>query len=149
MRMRFLTWAICLVLLMTRASASVLYVSLDSANPTPPYSDWSTAATNIQDAVDAATDGDQVLVTNGVYSSGMRAVHYTLGITTNRVAVTKMLTLQSVNGPQVTSIEGHKLPGSVTGASAFRCVYLTNNAVLVGFTLTNGATLGYGGGIFC
>jgi hypothetical protein len=39
-------------------SAAALYVSLESTNPTPPYSTWATAATNIQDVVHAAKSGD-------------------------------------------------------------------------------------------
>ena len=71
----------------------VLYVAATSPNPRPPYASWGTAATNIQDAVNAAElAGAAVLVTNGVYPG--------------YVSVTKPLTLRSVNGPQFTIING-------------------------------------------
>ena len=121
------------------ALGTVRYVNVNNANPTPPYTTWATAATNIQDAVNVAVAGDGIVVTNGTYAGGSRVDPH--GVT-NRVVVTKPLLLNSVNGPDVTVINGG---GSV------RCVYLTNNAVMVGFTLTNGADeyLGLGGGVYC
>jgi hypothetical protein len=81
-------------------------------------------------------DGDQILVTNGVYRTGGRL---TGDGTTNRVAVTNAVTLQSVNGPAATVIDG---------GHTMRCVYLTDGAVLAGFTSTNG-NAGNGGGLYC
>jgi hypothetical protein len=110
----------------------VHYVSANSPDPQPPYSSWQTAATNIQDAVDAVTvPGALVLVTNGTYSSGGRAVYGTM---TNRVAVDKPLAVESVNGPQFTVIQGHRVTGVGTGEGAIRCVYLAKGATLAGFT---------------
>jgi len=93
-----------------------------------------------------------VLVTNGTYATGGRAVY---GSMTNRVAVDKPLNLRSVNGPLFTFIQGNRAPGD----GAIRCVYLTNDASLSGFTLTNGATRvvndwpifreNSGGGLWC
>ncbi len=98
--------------LIWNAAAATHYVSPDSPNPSPTFATWATAARVIQHAVDAAAAGDEVVVTNGVYANGGRAVDGTL---TNRVAVTKAVRLLSVNGPAVTLIQGAKAPGGGNG----------------------------------
>jgi hypothetical protein len=135
-------------LVVTNGPAATLYVDVNSTNPAPPYVSWGSAATNIQDAVDAAVAGDEILVTNGVYQTGGRAL---FGTMTNRVFVDKPVAVQSMNGPEVTMIYGYQLPGTTNGDGAVRCVYLSSGASLSGFTLTHGATDvgGLGGGISC
>ena len=126
---------IALATLAWPSGAATLYVSPQSTRPESPYSDWTKAATNIQDAIGAAVGGDTVLVTNGIYATGGKVMAGTL---TNRVALDKALTVQSVNGPTVTTIQG---VGATNGSAAVRCAWLTNGASLVGFTLQGGATL--------
>jgi hypothetical protein len=122
------------------ALAAVHYVDVNSASNAPPYTSWATAATNIQDAVDAAATGDEIVVTNGIYFMGGRVTtDEFMEQTFNRVAVDKPLNLRSVNGAQFTTIDG---------GHSNRCVYLTNGASLSGFTLTNGRAHS-GGGLWC
>ena len=101
--------ALCLFSCARNALAALCYVDVNSTNSHPPYTSWATAATNIQDAVDAAVTGDEIVVTNGTYRD---------------VALDKPLSLRSVNGPQFTTIDGGQQQ---------RCVTLPNGADLSGF----------------
>ncbi|HEY1789943.1 MAG TPA: choice-of-anchor Q domain-containing protein [Verrucomicrobiae bacterium] len=105
-------------------SAATLYVSPASPNPQSPYPSWTTAATNIQDAVSSAEAGDFIVVTDGVYSGG--------------VTVSNPVTLLSVNGANSTVING-----------GGPCISLTNDASMIGFTVTGGRNFNVGGGVFC
>ena len=123
------------------------YVDINSANPVAPYASWATAATSIQDAVDVAVDKARVLVADGVYETGVRDFHGDC-----RVVIDKEITIESVNGVDKAIIKG----AGPDGPGAIRCVYVGTNAMLTGFTLTNGATFssGYeadvsGGGALC
>jgi len=75
------------------AFAAVRYVDVNNTSPAPPYTNWASAAATIQVAVDAATPGDKIVVTNGTYATGGRAVGTSR--LANRVAVDKALTLRS------------------------------------------------------
>jgi hypothetical protein len=132
----------------------VRYVNVSNTAPVSPFTNWTTAATNIQDAIDVANTGDFIVVSNGTYNTGGRAVY---GVATNRVTIDKAVTVQSVNGAASTILVG-AYTAPTHGGPNIRCAYLTIGAVLSGFTLTNGGTpfvLGdlareaSGGGVWC
>ncbi len=134
--LRISTYVVAVILtgalLQPAAQAATHYVDAQNLNPQSPYTNWATAATIIQDAVAAASAGDVVLVTNGLYATG--------GAPNNRVSIMNPVTVQSVNGPAATIIEGQ----GPRGASPVRCAYIGANAVLAGFTLRNGYTFNSG-----
>jgi hypothetical protein len=149
-RLRRVLTAVAVLLYAAPVFARTNYVDITCTNPMPPYTDWTTAATNIQDAVDATTDGDTVLVNDGVYDTGTHVTpRHSLS---NRVVITSNILVKSVNGPAVTIIKGQ----GPLGNNAVRCVFMTNG-VLDGFTLLGGATLisgsqmydQSGGGVWC
>lgn len=121
---------VLLVLCSTSVYATTLYVDLNSPSPTPPYTNWGTAATNIQDAVDAAVHGDTVVVTNG---------HYYLS---SEITIAKNITVQSVNGPTDTIVDG------LWSVTCFQCPYGGGSqSVLSGFSIINGFGRD-GGGVY-
>lgn len=134
----------------TVVSQPVHHVVAEEVGAIVPYATWATAASNIQDAVDAASvPGSLVLVSNGVYAVGGRAVD---GGLTNRVAVTTPIEVRSVDGPEHTVILG----AGPLGDTAVRCAYVGDHALITGFALSNGHTratgdvaVAAGGGALC
>ncbi|MBU0677154.1 MAG: thrombospondin type 3 repeat-containing protein [Verrucomicrobia bacterium] len=131
----FCLWAVLIAAAVpVVALGSTLFVDLASTNPTPPYSSWATAATNIQDAVDFAEAGHTVLVSNGIYYLAAEIV------------VTNAITVESVNGRSVTMIDGQH---------SVRCLNLGDSACTIsGFTIRNGLASEYypgntGAGVYC
>src|SRR5687767_4927859 len=90
--------AVTITVLVGNAMAAVRYVNIANANPNPPFLTWGAAATNIQDAVDAADAGDEIIVANGVYQTGGSVAPSSAE--TNRLTVSKAVAIQSVNGPE-------------------------------------------------
>ena len=123
------------MLFVLQAPAAVLYVDVNSPGPAPPYNSIATAATDIQTAVDAANNGDLILVNDGFYATGSRATKQSLiGLPssfydTNRLVIGKPVIVQSIDGPNAAYIDG---------GGQFRCAFVTNGAALSGFTLQNG-----------
>lgn len=89
-----------------------------------PYNTWETAARDIETALATADPGDTVLVDDGVYAA-------------DTVTLDKPVTVRALNGAAHTVI---------SGAGLRRCVVVSSpDAVLEGFTVTNGVAAAGGG----
>lgn len=151
--------------LIAGAVPTTLCVVKNNPGAAEPYDTFANAAADIQTAINYATAGDTVIVSNGVYGTGGVPGWPTGASTlTNRIAISKAITVKAFSdAPADTVIAGNwheGYPGGpVTnryGDAAVRCAYLVNGATLSGFTLSNGATRkvswiydGYAGGALC
>ncbi len=110
-----------------------------SNSPAPgwPFNTWTHAARDIQTAINAAEAGDTVLVTNGLYATGSMVIPG--GTSLCRIVINEAITVESVNGPEVTFIEGAPASNGGNGDDAIRgaCV---NYGTLIGFTVQKGHT---------
>jgi hypothetical protein len=113
-RVTLLTVALVASVFLTSAGAAVVYVPDDY--------------TSVQEAIDAAVDGDTVMVGPGTYRENIQIKD-------------KKLTLVSTQGPETTIIDGGGM-GSVVSLERGG-----SGTLLEGFTLTNGAAA-RGGGIY-
>lgn len=122
------------------ALATTYYVDINSINPTPPYTNWSTASTDIQSAINQSTNGDLVLVADGTYSTGTTNANGD----GNRIFLNQAITVESVNGPATTIIRGQSYADNLA-----RGACLAAGASLIGFTVTAGDSPNGGGGVYC
>ncbi len=115
-----------------RIGPRVLYVARGGNEPLYPYSGWGSAASNLHEAIDAAVEGSEVIVSNGVY------------YLTNQIVIDKGITVRALNGATNTVLDG---------SNNVSCAYLSHtNAILQGFTIQRGAAgtntiRHYGGGM--
>lgn len=118
--------------------AATLHVAPGGSNLAP-YADWATAATSIQAAINASANGDTVLVTNGVYNEN-------ISFSGRNIAVASLFL---PTGDRA-HIDSTIIRGTGTGAVVRIMNGETTNALLCGFTITNGSAVStYGGGISC
>jgi len=114
-------------------SAQPWYVATNSASDGPGTA-WSNAWHTIQSAVDVATNGDTVWVTNGTYAP------------VAEIVISQAITVRGFQGPEFTCIDG----------SGGHCCFKLGpeGCMLTGLTLTNGFAMMpptdfYGGGVCC
>jgi hypothetical protein len=106
-------------------------VARKGQTPLFPYATWATAASNIQDAVNAASDSPLVLLESGTYDLDAEIV------------ITNAITLRGVQGAAQTVLNGR---APQTGG---RCLFLNHpGAVAEGLTIQNGRVVGNGGGVY-
>lgn len=93
---RALVWC-CIGLTVSVGWTAELYVAQNGQTPAAPYRTWPSAASNIQDAVNAAAVNDSVWVGPGRYYAPAGAPYVDGAV--NVVHMDKPLTIRSSSGP--------------------------------------------------
>jgi len=112
--------------------AATHYVVPTNSAAADPYTSWITAGTNIIDVVNAAMTNDSprlIWVTNGTYYP------------TSHITITNTMTIQSVNGRDLTILHGG-------AASTNRCIAFRSAVTFDGFTVTNYCAIDMDGVIY-
>lgn len=100
-----------------RSAPAVAYVATNGMHVSP-FTNWITAATNVQDAVDVCWDGSLIRVADGTYAL------------TRQVSIRDGITVRSENGYAQTVLLGN---------GQTRCLRIDHaDAVVDGFTISNG-----------
>jgi len=109
--------ALCLIFNAGAGLAVTRYVSTNGAHISP-YTNWANASTNILRVITVSSDGDVIIVSNGV--------HYCYS-----VSVGVSVEIRSLNGPEVTAIDNSRFWG----------LLLSNTGTVDGFTIQNGSNV--------
>ena len=124
------------------ALAEDRYVAQNGQTPGGAFTGWTTAASNIQDAINVAYTNATVWVGAGRYTLPTNAGVY---MGTNVVYINRPLTLRSSNGvPATTIIDG---AGTNRGIAIAYPTATTNRFIVDGFTISNCYATNYGGGV--
>ncbi len=116
--------------LLSAASADTHYVDIASPAPDAPYTNWGKASLSIQSAINAASNGDEILVAPGTYLLTGSALY---------IPPEKALVLRSTQS-RAAIIDAQGLSQGL--------LIQGTNSLIEGFTVRNGLRgLGYGGGI--
>ena len=107
--------------------AATRYVNATNPTPAAPYAGWSTAATNIQAAINAAANGDEIQVAPGTYRIAASVT----------IPGGKALTVRSTQS-RAAVIDAQRLCPAVS--------IVASNSVVEGFIIRNGVSPDYGGG---
>ena len=130
----------------THYVATTQYVAQATGDDANDGLSWATAKATIQNAIDWAADGDEIVVADGVYTSGSEKQ----GITNWKNA---HLFIRSVNGAKTTIIDGegrHRCVGMATRQptdppNSYAHESRTDYVTMDGFTLRNGYQPNAGG----
>ena len=123
-------------------AAADVYVSAERGNDVTGNGSYEQPYKTIQKGVDEANAGDTVNIGEGVFADGEYSAGETKNSHTNRVMITKRLTLKG-SGKDKTFIQGRFDPDTgLRGPKAIRCVYVSSagaGTVIRDLTLCGGA----------